>query len=261
MNTTAVALTSLVIGAFGAIGALAMQTNSQTPSSSSSPSSSPQPEYGVARTDAAHDALLAAAQEAWAPAERVTWGDAPYETDFRALWTPRGMYIRFDAHDIDPWHTMTKRDDKIWNEEVVEIFIDPAGQGRNYAELEINPINVVCDLRMLQGWPDIKGDITWNFDGIESRVTPMPASAAKPGSKGSWIATAFLPWQDFRSLPVPDGIAVPPNAGDAWRFNIFRIKRPKGAAQPDQDVRYNAWSKPPGHSFHVPAVFRALRFR
>jgi hypothetical protein len=80
-------------------------------------------------------------------------------------------------------------------------------------------------------------------------------------SSGSWIATAFLPWQDFRSLPTPEGVALPPKPGDAWRFNIFRIKRPHGAARAEEDVQYNAWSKPPGHSFHVPDVFRALRFR
>lgn len=240
--------------------ALAMPTQTPPTSTSTPTSPSPQPEYAVARTDAAHDALLAASSDAWAPAQQVTWGDAPYATDFRALWTPRGLYVRFDAHDVDPWHTMTKRDDKIWNEEVVEIFIDPAGQGHHYAELEINPINVVCDLRMVSGFPNIKGEIEWNFEGIESRVTPMPAAGAAAQS-GSWIATAFLPWQDFRSLPTPDSVALPPKAGDAWRFNIFRIKRPQGPTRPNEDVRYNAWSKPPGHSFHVPDVFRTLRFR
>jgi hypothetical protein len=224
------------------------------------------PGYTVARTDAAHDALLAASPDAWARATRIVWGQAPYETEFRALWTARGLYVRFDAHDVEPWHTLTKRDDKIWNEEVVEIFLDPARTGRNYAELELNHVNVVCDLRMLQGFPDIKGEIEWNFAGIESRVTPMPAggaaAAGDAASAGdSWIATAFLPWQDFASLPTPESVALPPKAGDRWRFNVFRIKRPHGAAAPEQDVMYAAWSKPPGHSFHVPDVFRDLIFQ
>ena len=34
---------------------------------------------------------------------------------------------------------MTRRDDPIWEEEVVEIFLDPARLGRHYAEVEISP--------------------------------------------------------------------------------------------------------------------------
>ena len=63
-------------------------------------------------------------------------GLRPYRTRFRACWDPIALHVRFDALDNAPWHTMTTRDDHLWEEEVVEIFLDLDGSGRNYAELE-----------------------------------------------------------------------------------------------------------------------------
>jgi hypothetical protein len=53
---------------------------------------------------------------------------------------------------------------------------------------------------------------------------------------------------------------LPPEPGDRWRFNVFRIKRPGGPGAPERDAIYAAWAVPDGPSFHVPAVFRDLRF-
>ena len=84
----------------------------------------------------------------------LTWGVAPFETRLRALWAPEGLYLRWDADDPAPWATMTQRDDHLWDEEVVEIFLDPAWAGKDYWELEISPTNVVCDVRMVGAAPE-----------------------------------------------------------------------------------------------------------
>lgn len=44
---------------------------------------------------------------------------------------------------------MTRRDEHLWEEEVVEAFLDLDRAGRDYAEIEISPGNVVCDVRVL----------------------------------------------------------------------------------------------------------------
>ena len=214
------------------------------------------PEYRTARTKATQAALLAGDEAAWAAARTVAWGPAPYETRFRGLWDPQGLFLRFDADDSAPWHTMTRRDDHLWEEEVVEIFLDLDRSGRDYYELEINPANVVCDLRMISPWPDKKGDIDWNLEGLLTRVVDLK----KAGKTTGWTALAFLPWSAFRSLPSAKKIALPPKPGDAWRFNLFRIKRPGGPKAPEDGAVFAAWSKPPGESFHAPEVFRDLVF-
>ncbi len=80
-----------------------------------------------------------------------------------------------------PWHTMTTRDDHIWEEEVVEIFLDADGSGRNYAELEISPANVVCDLRVVSPWPSLISLTEWDWDGMTTEVVHTDARRTEAG--------------------------------------------------------------------------------
>jgi hypothetical protein len=214
------------------------------------------PSYTVAVSKAEREALLAADEAAWAAAAPITWGPAAYATRFRAAWSDEGLYLRFDATDPSPWHTMTRRDEHLWDEEVVEIFIDPDRSGHDYYELEVNPANVVCDLRMIAPWPDKKGDIDWNLEGLETRVHPLGSAGGTTG----WTVTAFLPWTGLRALPSAGHVAVPPKPGDAWRFNVFRIERPGGPKNPEKDAVFAAWSPPSVPSFHDAGAFRDLVF-
>jgi hypothetical protein len=217
----------------------------------------PAASYSVAATSRAKAALLAADEGAWEGAMTVAWGPAPYRTRFRALWSPHGLFLRFDADDDRPWHTMTRHDEHLWEEEVVEIFLDLDRSGRDYGELEISPANVVCDVRMILPFPDKKNDFSWDIAGLETRVVPTPRR--QPGT-GSWTATAFLPWTAFRSLPSAASVQLPPRPGDRWRANLFRVKRPGGPKAPDRGAVEAAWSDPGQPSFHVPAAFRDFVF-
>jgi hypothetical protein len=214
-------------------------------------------EYRVARTTASRETLLAANEDAWSRAAGITWGPSQYETGFRAVWGDDGLHLLFEVTDPDPWHTMTKRDEHLWDEEVVEIFIDLDRTGRDYYELEINPANVVCDLRMVSPWPDKEGDIDWDLEGLETRVHRRSDAA---GGTTGWTATAFLPWSGFESLPSARAVSVPPEPGDQWRFNVFRIKRPGGPDDPVKDAVFAAWSPPSVPSFHDAGAFRYLIF-
>ena len=213
--------------------------------------------YEVARTAAPRETLLSADDASWAGVSAVEWGPTAYSTRFRAAWNDEGLFLRFDATDPSPWHTMSRRDEHLWEEEVVEIFLDPDRSGRDYYELEINPANVTCDLRMLSPWPDKKGDIDWDLAGLATRVHALRGQA---GETLGWTATAFLPWSGLRSLPSARKLPLPPRTGDVWRFNVFRIDRPGGQRRPEQDAVFAAWSPPSVKSFHDPTAFRDFRF-
>ncbi len=243
------ALLALLAAAPGAIRAM-------HPAASGAPSAG-EGGYAVAHTSATLEALLAGDEAAWSSAGQVAWGPARYETRFRAEWDATGLFLRFDAEDADPWHTMTRRDDHLWEEEVVEIFLDPGGAGRDYYELEISPGNVVCDLRMIAPWPDKKQDFAWDLEGLQTRVHLRRDAA---GHTAGWTATALLPWAGLRSLPSARGLSLPPSAGDSWRFNLFRIKRPGGPGAPEKGAIAAAWSPTGQPSFHVPRAFRLLVF-
>ena len=213
--------------------------------------------YQVRGAAAAAELLLRGDALSWEPALAVSWGSDIYATTFRALWGVEGLFLRFDAVDPSPWHTLTERDDHLWTEEVVEIFIDPDGDGRNYAEIEINPHNAVCDLVIFTASPNLRSDIDWDHEGIRPRVVPLRDDA---GNTVGWTAVALLPWHGFAMLPDSDGVTLPPVVGDAWRFNVFRIKRPGGPGEPAKDAVYAPWSPTSGPSFHDPAAFRPLEF-
>ena len=53
---------------------------------------------------------------------------------------------------------------------------------------------------------------------------------------------------------------MPPKPEDAWRFNVFRVKRPGGKSAPEVGAVEVAWSPPPGESFHMPEAFRDFVF-
>ena len=205
------------------------------------------PGYEARRTAAETITLLGADAHDWERAREVVWGSEPYRTRFRALWNEHGLHLRFDSEDDAPWFTMTERDDRLWEEEVVEIFLDPLGDGR-YVEVELNPANVVCDLRRLgrgETASDPIGpmDRGFNVTGMRTAVT---------AADGRWVGTLLLPWAGL-------GLPGPPTPGAEIPFNVFRIKRPGGPEAPDAGAVFAAWSPTGSPSFHVPEAFRPLR--
>jgi len=212
------------------------------------------PRYVVGRSTATTPALLEATESAWGAAQRITWGPDAIATSFRALSSRDGLAVRYDVTDPSPWHTLTQRDERLWTEEVVELFLDVGATGRSYAEVEWNPVNAVVDL-----WVDRaenRFDKDWNLAGLVSRVHPRKDAAGRPTG---WTAVALLPWKALASK-APPGTALPPKPGSRWRFNVFRIERPGGSRDPEKDAQYLAWSPTGNRSFHVPLAFRELAF-
>jgi hypothetical protein len=215
-------------------------------------------EYVIRRLTQPAMVVAGVNEDAWRGAQAIEWGPERYRTRFQACWDEEALHVRFDAVDSAPWFTMRNRDDHLWEEEVVEIFIDTDGSGVNYAELEINPGNVVCDLRVERPAPAVKSLTEWDWAGLQSIVRPLQDPH---GATEGWSALARLPWDGLKSLSEATAARVPPKAGDAWRFNVFRIKRPGGPGRPQDGAIFAAWSVPEGPSFHVPAAFKPLKFR
>jgi hypothetical protein len=195
----------------------------------------------------------------WSNAQAIEWGPQGYKTTFRALWNDQDLWLRFDVEDPSPWNTMTKRDEHLWDEEVVEIFLDLDGTGKDYAEYELSPANVLCDVKMDSPWPNVQSNLEWNHEGIETAVEKKAASA---NFRGGWVGILRLPWKGFHSLPaVAEKRAVaPPKAGTVWKFNLFRIERPGGPQDPKTDAVFAAWSPTGKPSFHYPPAFRSITF-
>lgn len=197
------------------------------------------------------DTLLAG--DGWADAMPIDWGPDGFATTFRAVWMTSGLCVRFDVQDRAPWATRPRRDDCLWEEEVVEVFLDPTCSGQDYAELEITPANVVCDLHIERLAPERLVHLGWDFGRLRTAVHKAPAG-------DDWCAIAHMPFEDFGTLSPRVAGCLPVEPGDVWHFNAFRIKRPAGPERPEEGAIYAAWSVPDGPSFHAPLAFRPMVF-
>ena len=88
------------------------------------PSASPAGDYVVTKLASPAPGLLGASADAWRDAAAIEWGPERYRTTFQACWDAEALHVRFDAVDTAPWFTMRTRDEHMWEEEVVEIFLD-----------------------------------------------------------------------------------------------------------------------------------------
>ena len=168
-----------------------------------------------------------------------TGGPPLQATMVRLAWDEEALHVRFDCEDRDAWGTFQKRDEPLWQEEVVEVFLAPGEEDPiDYAEFEVSPLGVVFDARIHNPTPlrkDMTADVAWDCPGLR------------------WLAgrgTARQDWWAELSIPWPAG-----GRPRLWRANFYRVERPR-----DGEVEYSAWSptlvRPA--DFHKPARFGVL---
>ena len=188
----------------------------------------------------------------------VTWENTPLKTTVKFLWDDNYLYAGFHCEDIDAWATLTDEDDPLWNEEVVELFIDPDCDGHTYYEYEINPINVKVDLFVINSGKRLNGKYTiwkdWDFTNIKSEVYVEGDGKNASTVDKFWIVEIAIPFEDLWEMPH-----VPPRDGDMWRINAYRIER--GNPEDKNDHWGASFSPVLRNSFHTPWQFGNLYFK
>lgn len=139
-------------------------------------------------------------------------------TQAALAWDDTHLYAAFTCVDPEPWGTMMQKDQHLWNEEVVEVFLDPDGDGQNYPELEVSPHNIVVDL-LIPRQPNRSTDPSvaarWDIEGLQTAVSKHSAG---------WIVEIAIPWKSLGE----GGATAAPRVGDRWRVGLYRIERPGG---------------------------------
>ena len=172
-------------------------------------------------------------------------GPALQQTTVRACWDAQALYIRFDCQDRDIWGAYTRRDDPIYDEEAVEVFIAPGSAAPvRYYEFEVSPNGVLLDALIdnkTSRRADLRADFTWDCPGLRWW-------AGRDDPAGRWWAALAIPWAAI-------GPPGPPAA--IWRANFYRIERPRDAA-PEFSCWSPTYTNPP--DFHRPGYFGILEF-
>ncbi len=168
------------------------------------------------------------------------------DTDARITYDDAFVYFAFRCPDTNVWSTRGKRDMHLWEEEVVEVFIQASPTHPSYIELEVNPLGAMLDIFLI----DIRKPIpyeSWNSARLKWAVQVDGTVDGQPGDKG-WTCEIALPFEDVITAPN-----LPPKPGDRWRVNLYRVEskpNPVGLA----------WSPTGRPDFHVPSMFGELVF-
>ncbi len=172
---------------------------------------------------------------------------AAQATVVQVAWTDAALWVRFDCADRDAWGTYRRRNDPIYSEEAVEVFLAPGeADPHEYWELEVSPLGVIFAAHVHNPtWrrADLVADTSWPCRGLAWRAAPT-------GRNEDWQAAMAIPWPALVA-PGRQGSPLPRR----WRANFYRIERPRDGA-----AELSCWSPtltaPP--DFHVPARFGLL---
>lgn len=178
-----------------------------------------------------------------------------YQTTVRLLYDQEFLYAGFNCQDEYVWSTITERDGCIWEEECVELFINPANVGHQYYEINVNPLNTVFDACIINGRTEEKPSNPFiGFPGLDfKRLTTAVAVSGVLNTAGAalgWSAEFKIPFDELFGADH-----VPPHPGDVWRVNFYRIDQPWHG-----EPEHYAWSRVDKVDFHRPWRFGRLIF-
>lgn len=171
------------------------------------------------------------------------------EVTARLAWDDDALYVAFEVADPLLRCHFEGHDARLWEEDAVELMIDPDGDGRRYAELQVSPTNLVFDT-----WFDSRrspqpfGHVAWSSElrsAVVTEGTPNDDEA-----DGGWVAEIAIPWSSLEPL----GVSGPPERGDEWRIALYVLD---ARARGQLGV---GWSAPLVGDFHVPERFGRVRF-
>ncbi|SEN54222.1 carbohydrate-binding family 9-like protein [Paenibacillus sp. OV219] len=184
-------------------------------------------------------------QDGWAPHEwaqlaDTVSGEAPAErTRVRCGWTNEALLIQFLCVDTHIVSDYTQKDEPLYNQDVVEVFIDERGIGTGYLELEVSPRNIVFDARITNvDHRAVDIDLSWNFDGLYTSVSRTVDEEL--------LYEIRIPARNFETR-LEEGLR--------WKVNFYRIDESVDGVR-----EYQAWQSTGAVQFHMPGKFGTLLF-
>ena len=138
-------------------------------------------------------------------------------TKVAVLYDDKYLYIAFKVMDSDISSEYKNRDDTLWKQDVVEVYLDGKMDGKDYIELQVSPNNVVFDALFKShrnpAWQQAKA---YNVKGLKTAVKIKNTSPLK-----EWDVEIGFPWSEIKGVDkVKQGLEL--------TVNFFRINYNKG---------------------------------
>jgi len=172
-----------------------------------------------------------------------------YLTHVQIIHDDTYLYIAYTCLDQDIHNKFTERDEHLWEEEVVEVFIDVDEVAENYVEIEVSPTNVLFDSFIVDPDDiDVPETAAYDLVGIQTGVNAVGTVNNRADMDSLWTVEIAVPFDELVSNFSPEDIP-----GYEWKINFYRLNRD------DYGPRAMAYSPTQG-SFHKPERFVALTF-
>jgi hypothetical protein len=164
-------------------------------------------------------------------------------TEAKLTWDDRFLYVFVASEDADVFSPFTNHDDHLWENDVVEVFLDADGNRRGYIELQVNPRNATFDTWFVQGRPN-RDD---SFDaGLQTQVIVKGTVDNRDDGDSGWDVELAIPHEAARGKDPAMKIRVPPQPGDTWRLNVVRVDKDRSGK-----VRAASWNRIGCEDFHA----------
>ena len=192
-------------------------------------------------------------QKSWA-SSTLYWYDHPEPlekpgTRWRLLWDEQNLYVAFECDDSEIVSKDRPRDDAVYMDDCVEIFLHTAAVPQQYWELVINPTGSVFDAlhtKKMDDWGPQPGGPAATMKGLQfaTKIRRDPATGATRG----YTTEVAVPLAQLPGF-VTDR---PPRAGDKFygvlaRLDVNDGKMKAYACVPLLNWGHNIWN-------HVPLV-------
>ena len=187
------------------------------------------------------DAQWSQAQTTGPFVQTMSGAPGAFQASARVLYDELRLYVGYEVKDDYLKSTFTKPDDHLWEQDCVELMVDPDGDGKNYFEIQVAPTAVVFDTRYdSRRKPQPFGDMGWS--STANAKVELDGKVNDDGDDEGYTVELAIPWSAFAAGATP---ATPPAAGATWRMNFFVMdSREKGQ-------RAVGWSPPLIGDFHT----------
>jgi hypothetical protein len=178
-------------------------------------------------------------------------------TRARMLWTDTHWYLAWSIDDPGLAAELTEHDSNVWQEDSVELFIDPDGDERNYLQVVVSALGTVMDHSVSRASrAGVISDTDWTLEGLQVGVQ-VDGSVGDHGDKDKrWTCELAVPFAAIES--ASPAMSFPPVDGDAWRVNLYRTDR--DLRDDDDTTLHTAWSRTDRRGYHAPDRFGRVVF-
>lgn len=217
----------------------------------------------------------------------LTGGRTIHGTHAAVVWDDANLYIAFRVEEPFIHAKYTNRNDPIYYDNDVEVFI--AGRDAYY-EFEINAFNTTYEVFFI--WKDsyeqsgfaaapefslekLKpfngvgftnhprggrlGQFDWSFPGKRTAVAIDGTVNNDRDRDRGWTVELAFPWKGMAWLAKADSRSLPPKDGDVWRMDFSRFNTYK-EAPPAKDSGGWVWTRHGIWDSHIPECFAHIRF-